>query len=251
MERYTLLELVNTVGESMDYETYNDIGETPESERITRICRTVFAKLLSTFGWKHLHTLARLEGLSDPNQPMLMKIPTEISRVHSVWYDRTPGDEDDLKVGNIAYLEDPQDFLRRIYQRKSTDDNVEEYETQDGLPLLIFTDRAPKFCTSFDDNVLVFDAYNSSVESTLHANKSMVYGVKAGAWQNENTFIPPLPAEHFPMYLSKCIVEANEKLRQVRMGGEQRDYNEMKNRMRRTQRVEEIERKPNYGWRRR
>lgn len=250
MEKYTLLELVNTVGETMDYETYNDIGETPESERIARIARTVFYKLLVDFDWKHLHVLTRLEGMNDTDRPMVMKVPENVSRVHSIWYDKTPDDGDDLKVGNVTYV-DPEEFLYKSYRRKSTRDNVSEYTTGDGQVLLIQTDKAPEYYTSFDDTHVVFDSFDSAVEHTLHAEKSMVYGVKGKVWTNENDFIPPLPAEHFPMYLSKVIVEANAKLRQVTMRDEMRDFTAAKNRMRRTQRVEELNEKPNYGWRRR
>jgi hypothetical protein len=247
MEKRTLLEMINDVAISLDYETVNNVSETPESERVANIIRNEYAKMMASLDYPHLKVATQLEGLGDVTRPNFMKVPDLISRVYSIRYDTTESGDTNSRIGGITFYEDPEEFLDLIYSRNTGDDNVEVYTTAEGVPIWTLTDTAPTFCTTFDDNILIFDAYDSAVDNTLQASKSLARGLRANAWVLANNFTPLMPVNMFPTFVSKCKVVANEQLRQVTLTTEARDAQIGLNRLSHSKRVREQKRKPNYG----
>jgi hypothetical protein len=248
MEKRTLLQIINDVAVSMDYETVNDISDTPEAERIARIARNEYSKLMSIDEWPHLKVVAPLEGLSDVTQPNFMRVPALVAQIDSIRYTSTETGDTDESIGNVEYIENFNEFLDKIYQRNTSDDAIEIFETDDGIPIWTYTDRAPTFCTSFDDDIIIFDAYNADEDSTLQSSKSLCIGLRAVAWEDDKDFIPALPINMFAMYISKVKVVANEQLRQVALTTEANDYQFHFNRLSRKKRVNQpTNTRPNYG----
>lgn len=247
MEKRTLLEIVNDVATSLDYETVSDIGETPESERIVRIARMCYMEIMSKEDWPHLKVVTRLESLSDPTKPFMLKIPTDLAEIHTIRYETTPDGSDRKTWQTIEYLPFPNDFLDKVLTRDTSRDEIEVYETEEGISIPVYIDRFPSFCTTFDDVHLVFDAFNEDVDSTLQNSKTVVNGISSKGWVNSNTFVPDMPARMFPLYEAKVRVKANEYLRQVRLSEDLYETRSGFNRLRRKTRVSEENRKPRYG----
>lgn len=247
MEKRTLLELINDVLTSLDYELINTIGDTPESDRVARIIRNEYSKLMSRDEWPHLNVATELTALGDVTRPNFMQVPSTVANVDHIRYDITETGDTNKIMKTITFYENPQDFLDIIYSRNTGDSNVTVYNTSEGIPIWTITDQAPSFCTTFDDDIIVFDAYNPSEDTTLQASKSLVLGLRGQAWTESDSFVPPMPVNMVAMFTSKCKVVANELMRQVTLTDEKRDYQIGMNRMHRQKRVDSKLQKPNYG----
>ena len=247
MEKRTLLEILNDVNGSLDYENVNTIGETPESEQVIRLIRGEYSKLMDRDDWPHLNVTTVLTALADVTRPNFMKVPATIAQIDSIRYNSTETGDTNNKITSITYYEDPNDFLDKIYSRNTGDSNVTVFNTAEGIPIWTITDQAPSFCTSFDDDIIIFDAYDSAEDTTLQASKSLVMGLRGSAWVEEDSFTPFMPVGMFSMFISKCKVVANEQLRQVSLATESRDFQVALNRQSRQKRVKNKITKPNYG----
>ena len=247
MERRTLLEMINDVMVSLDYETISNIGDTEESERVARIIRNEYSKLMDRLDWPHVKVVDQLNGLGDVTQPNFMQVPSTLAQIDSIRYDVTETGDAGKTIQDVTFYEDPNDFLDLVYSRNTGDSNVSIYNTGDGIPIWTLTDTGPSFCTTFDDDTIIFDAYNSSEDTTLQASKSIVRGLRGASWTEDESFTPSMPVDMFSLFVSKCKVVANEQLRQVTLATEARDSQILLNRASHKRRVRNYNRKPNYG----
>jgi len=247
MERRTLLEIINDVNTSLDYELVSTIGETPESDQVARIIRNEYSKLMDRLDWPHLKVVTELEGLADASRPNFMKVPASISQVTDIRYESTQAGDPNPRIRPITLYEDPNDFLDKVYSRNTSDADVTVYNTLEGIEIWTITNKPPTFCTTFDDNIIVFDAYDNIQDSTLQGSKSVCRALRADAWVETDSFVPSMPINMFSTFVSKCKVVANEQLRQIALNTEARDHQIGLNHMSRQQRIKNAVRKPNYG----
>ena len=100
-----------------------------------------------------------------------------------------------------------------VLNRDSLDATVETVEGFDDSVLLIYNDRQPTYWTSFDDEYLVFDSYDRTVDTTLQESKIQAYGYVEPTFVIRDTFVPDLPAKAFPYYLSTAKAKCFSVLR--------------------------------------
>ena len=199
----TLLKMVNKLLSDINSEVVNTLEDDDvEANQIASILEDVFYEIVNTSDKRHLGTLFKMEA-GQSSLPSSLTIPIAIKKIEWIRYNKKRDEEDHDRFEDVMYL-DPVDFLSRLELRKSTWSNVTEYTTEDGVPLNIFTDVQPTFWTSFDDNLIVFDSFDSEVDSALIPNKSKVYGFKEPEFIIQDNFIPDLPSEMFSFYLSKA-----------------------------------------------
>lgn len=75
-------------------------------------------------------------------------------------------------------------------------------------------DRQPQYCTIIKNFYVVFDSYDNTQDSTLQSDKSMVFGQMNPTWRMEDTFIPDLADEQFPLLLNEAKALAFFELKQ-------------------------------------
>lgn len=245
MEKRNLLEIVNDVATSMDYELVNTIGDTPESDQIARIIRNEYSKLMDRLDWPHLKVTTELEGLGDITQPTTMRVPDRMASIMDVRYDITAVGDIRMSTRVIDFIQDTREFLDRIYTRSTVDTTT--FTTPEGIPIWVYTDRAPSFYTTFDDNRLIFDAYDMTADTTLQGSKTICSGLRGPIWTVEDNFVPAMPVNMFSMFISKCKIVANEQLRQITLSTEIRDQQISLTHLGRQRRVQKDIQKPNYG----
>ena len=88
------------------------------------------------------------------------------------------------------YFIEPLDFLSRMDEQASGVTVVNDVLGE--TPLYIRNDRMPRYYTSFDDDHIVMDAYNSSVEDILQQTKTQVYGTVYPTFTQADDFEPDL-----------------------------------------------------------
>lgn len=205
--RMTLLEIVQRVLSAMNHDSVNSISSTVESRQIAEEAMVTYYDLMDRDEWPHLLQLIQLEGLSDTTKPNYMKIPAEAVRIDDIRYEDTISGGTNRSFKRIHQLT-PSEFLDMVLCRNSSDSNITVVENHNGIDMFIENDKAPEYWTTFDDEYIVFDSYDSAVETTMHANKSMVQAKVIPLWSSTDTFIPDMPDQMFSVYLSEVTAAA-------------------------------------------
>ncbi len=243
----TLLEIVQTVLEEIDGDTVNSITDTEESEQIAGFVKTVYRNIMSNNTWPHTRRAVTLTARSDSAFPSHMLVNEDVKEMISIRYNTIKNGETRKKYTLLTY-KDPDEFLNILNRRDSTATNVDTIIDDSGIELLIMNDKAPQYYTSFDDENLIFDSYDSAVDSTLQANKFQAQGYVIPTFTLDDDFIPDLPIDAFSMLIEEVISRAQLKLRQVQDAkSEQESQRQRRSMSRKNWVVSGGIRYPNYG----
>ena len=191
----TLLEIVQNILSDMDSENVNSISDSVEAEQVASIVEDTFFNMIATRTIPEHFELLKLTAASDSDYPTHFSYPTQCKHIENVWYEDKNGD-----YREITWCE-PMDFLRK------TDQVGEDYDTvldkNGGTKLRILNDEDPSFYTSFDDNWIVMNSYDSTVDSTLQASKVRAYGVVYPTFSQTDDFVPDLDNTMFPYLIAE------------------------------------------------
>jgi|SRR5690554_358857 len=241
----TLLQLVQDILSDTDGDEVNSIFDTVESTQVAKIVRSTYEAMMTNRSWPHMEKLITLNPYSNPAKPTHMQLPANVKNLLSLNYNK--GDTVRRQYQPIKWVE-PDDFLRITNREISTQPQVITVVDDSGIELLIRTDRAPSKFTSFDNKTLVFDSFDSSVESTLQASKVQARGEVYPEWRHEDDFIPDLPAEAFPALYEEALSTASIRIRQVQDAkAEQNSARQQRWLSRNINRIEHGVKYPDYG----
>lgn len=211
--KMTLLEIVQDILNSMDSDEVNTITETIESDQVAQIVKTSYYELISRRDWAHLKELFELDPSGTSSRPTHMRVPSRIVEVREVKYNKLKSGETRKKYSEVSYME-PEKFLVLSNARNNDESNITVVEDSTGVELLIKNDVAPTYWTSFDDEYMVFDSYDSAVDTTLQSSKTQCWGIRQPQWTNSDSFTPDLPDDAFPLLLAEAKSVAQFQVRQ-------------------------------------
>jgi len=214
MAKPTLLAIVQEILNDMTSDEVNSIDETEESDQVTLICKSVYMNMIGIGHWPHMFSNYQLTGLADTSKPTHMGIPDNVIYVDKVRYNKIDTAGDRLNLVEIHYL-DPQEFLRTVLMRNEDETDVVAVNDSSGEVLLIKNAVNPTYWTSFDDDFIVFDSYDATLDTTMQASKSSIWGQRLATFGLTDTSVPDLPEKIFPMYVAKCKSACTYKLRQT------------------------------------
>ncbi len=201
----TVLEMVQAVLQSIEADPVNELDETPEAVSVKHIVRDAYLDMATQSDQPWLRAKGTLTGLGDTDQPTTMEIPSDVKRLLWVRYNNRP-----------VHWRDPLSFQKLLDGRIIAADSI---TTVDGY----FNDRAPQWWTTFDDQFIVFDAYDSDEEATLQTSNSMIWAEYTPVWTDDDgDFIPLLPEHLFPALLSEAKADAWQILKQTTNPREER-----------------------------
>lgn len=198
MPKYTLLEIVQKVLSDMDAEPVNSIGDTTESDQIASIVEDTFYSMITNRLIPEHKSLIKLTSVSDSNRPTHFKYPTNTNNITGVWYDTS---SDDSFEYHEIYWKEPVEFLEMVDRVESDYDNVTDFTA--GTNLRIKNNKSPEYYTSFDDEYIVMDAYDSSISSTLTTAKARAYGTTYPTFTISDEFVPDIDEHLFPYLLAE------------------------------------------------
>jgi hypothetical protein len=195
MAKYTLLDMTQSILSAMDSDAVSTIDETVEAVQVADLVKEAYFELLSQRDWPFLFELGELIALADLNNPTKMKMVDTWNKIKWIRYDRA----------EVEYLS-PADFTAMIDQRTPQLNVVNSL----GFGL----NRNPTYWTSYDDEHIIFDSYNSTVESTLSQSKTKVYAALAPTWVHDDTFTPNIPEKFFPTLIAEAKAQSFINLKQ-------------------------------------
>lgn len=209
MAKMTLLSMVQNILSALDSDEVNSISDTVESMQVAEVVRETYDELFSNTDKPSLMALAQLDAMSDTNLPNYMLIPQDVDNVYWIKYDyQTEGDTDYQEVKYAT----PQEFLSWTGQRRGAD-YCTEVRDPSGVRFWIDTTKNPQYWTSFDNETIIFDSFDSDLDTTLQNSKSLAWVSKTAEFSLSDDYIPPIDAKHFPMLLaeSKSVCFINIK----------------------------------------
>ena len=214
MPKLTVLEMTQDILSDLDSDEVNSINDSVESLQVAQILKSTYFNIIDGRDWPHLYQNFQLTASGTTARPTHMRLPDNIIDVSWIKYDCKEFGETRDRVKPIQYKA-PTDFLELLEQRDSTDATVTEVVDTSNISMNIYNDRAPLYFTSFDNEYVVFDAYDIAIDTTLQTSKTSCYGKVYPTWTMADTFIPDLPTQSFSYLLNEAKSTASLRLKQV------------------------------------
>lgn len=210
--KMTLLEMTQNILDAMDSDEVNAIGDTTESRQVAGFVKEAYFDLVAQRDWPFLKFYGSLTALGDVSHPTKMEFPTNVDKVYWIKYNKK----------EIKFL-DPKTFQNMLDLRSAQTGVI------DLNGYIINAD--PVYWTTFDDNFVYMDGYDSSVDTTLQASKSTAYMLLSPDWTHEDEFTPTLPNKMFPQLLADAKGTSFLNMKQTAHQKEERKSQRLRVRM--------------------
>lgn len=247
-----LLQIVQTILSALDSDEVNSIDDTVESMQVATLLRQLYYDIAVDLDLKEHEGMLEINASGDPDKPVLMTIPSDVSDVKWIKYDcKEDGDTAPL-YQDVKFMEF-NDFIEMTQSlRESTNTGVMtitiDTETFD---IVYRNDKHPSYFTTLDGTTLIFDSYDADIDTTLVKNKSMVFGNRYPTFTLSNTFTPDLDPTQFSYFINKAKVRAFLELKQTQnpeaVSETRRQKIVQQVRKYRTQGLTSFERRPKFG----
>lgn len=214
MAAMTLLEMVQDILSDLDSDEVNNISDTVEALQVAQILKTTYFNIIDGKDWPHLYQFFQLEASGSTSKPTHMRLPDSAINLEYIKYNKkeTGGAYD--KYIDITY-KTPVEFMKLLDERHSDGTNILVVTDATGISMNILNDQAPTYYTSFDNEHVIFDSYDSAVENTLMSSKTQGYGKVYPEWTSTDSFVPDLPVQSFSYLLNEAKAVAFVVLKQA------------------------------------
>lgn len=212
--KMTLLEIVQDILSSMESDEVNSIGDTVESLQVAQEVRTTYFELMSTFDFPSHEGLISLSPSNDPDRPTVLKLPDNIKEIKWITYNQGTVEAPDYQE---VRFQEPELFFRYATIYNNGQQPVTLVDN-----FYVFNDRGPTYWTTFDNNQILFNGWNSSVDTTLQESKVMCWGFTFRDFDLSDDFIPDLDVSIFPLLLSEAKKACFVNFKQVSNANEER-----------------------------
>jgi hypothetical protein len=192
----TLLQIVQSILSDMDSEDVNSISDTVEAQQIASVVEDTYYNIIAAREIPEHNKLLSLTAMSDSAKPTHFKYPTNTKSIKRIEYNVGSVAEKDFQ--EIEWV-DPVVFLDRM------DETGLLVETYDGnLDIFVTTDEPPRYYTSFDDEYIIMNSYDSSVEASLQSSKSRAFGSVYPTFSQTDSFEPDIDNTMLPLLLAEA-----------------------------------------------
>jgi hypothetical protein len=211
--KYSLLTMTQAILSSMDSDEVNNITDTVEATQVATVIRTAYLDMVARAQLPEQYELFNLAAKPTGYPPTCLRIPDEYNNLEWIKYDTRLSTETDPAFTLIPFIS-REEFLDRMHSLVLSDDNVES--TLVGTVRYMYVDdAAPTVYTTFDDNTVMFDSYDSAVGTGVVASRSLAYGRKAVTFTLTNAFaFPELDDEQHTLLLNEAKALAWFELKQ-------------------------------------
>lgn len=187
----TLLELVQSILNDLDGEPVNSVFDTEEAQQCASVIRDTYFNIIAARETPEHDELLKLTALSDSAKPVVFLYPTNLKEIRMFEYN-----------GKEIYWKDPIKFLDSL-PSTGQDDTVDFTHPINSVTLTVRTDKDPRYYTSFDNEYIICDSYDSAVDTTLQESKSRCWGTKYPTFTMSDSFTPDISETMFPYLLAE------------------------------------------------
>lgn len=193
MPNPTLLDLVQDLLSASSGDTVNSIFDTAEAEQVARIVGDCYKVLRVRLSIPEVYGLFELEASGTSTKPVYMTRPSTFQTIDWVRYDAKEAISDPSEYQNVECIT-LEEFLSRSNDLDPTQDFVDSgtYSVNNAsVELRYRNDEAPSYFAFLSPTELVFNSYDSTVDTTLQKTKTLCYGRKSQAFSLEDTWEIP------------------------------------------------------------
>lgn len=209
----TLLELVQDILSAIDADEVNSIDDTVEATQVATVIKNVYLAMASNRNWAGQKKLISFDHSGTPDRPTHIKSPENLKELHLFNYNVTR-DNLTIEMREVRY-QYPDEFLRLCSHRGINTPNTKVVTDFGGTPLVVLTNKAPSYWTSFDDTYIVCDSYDIKVDDALKASKTQLHATLFPSFSLVDSFVPDMPIEAFAGLLAEAKSVAFVEVKQV------------------------------------
>jgi len=214
--KYTHLEMVQRILESMDSDEVNSYADTVESAAVSNIIRETFFYLSPRLDLPIQQTFFQLTASGDNNKPVLMTMPSDQIDFEYLKY-REANSDGDTTYKEVAFV-DLETFYDRTFSLEESRTEVETMTVSlDGtnFTFKFRNDANPTEYTVVDNYNVIFNSYDTTVDGTLQSSKTLCYGTQEQTYTLSDTFTPNLDHDQFQVLLNEAKQQAHSELKQT------------------------------------
>lgn len=232
--KYTLLEMTKEVLRSIGGDEVDSIEDTIESTTVAHLIKTCYFDIVNSSDYKEHKDLFNFTSTSE-STPTLLTRPDSVDYLEWFKYNvrSTVMDGESAILENpIADAVDPtegdvwkdmgylstKDFLEYIHTFNQMDQYTGSYPHNTGTfvaQIYYKSNKAPEFWTSFDDENVILDSFDSYLETFLRTDKTLGYGKVQPSWTHSDNYTPDLDGKEFPLLLNEAKASAWAEIKQV------------------------------------
>lgn len=209
----TLLEIVQKVLSETGYDEVDSISDTVDSQQVAMIVESVFEEIRELNDLPSGLTYFQLNA-TGTSTPTVMSIPDGVHEIVELEYNvkEDSGDPDNFQPIRQVDL---VTFYRASNQLDETGTDVDTVSIAGATSYKIRNDVAPSMFTVYNDKYILFNAYNSALETNLQKVKSRCLGYKYATFQMTDSFDIPLSPQLLLLLEEKSKARVNSSLRQT------------------------------------
>lgn len=192
----TLLEITQSILSDMDSEDVNSISDSSEALQVANVVRDTFYNIVTNREVPEHKELLKLTAASNSEFPTHFRYGDSVTNIETVWYEASDGYYQEIK------WKDPLDFLS-LTDKSNGEDVQVVTDKNGGTKLRIRNTQNPSFYTSFDDNWIVMNSFDNTVDTTLQSSKVRAYGVVYPTFSVTDGFTPDLDEKMFPYLIAE------------------------------------------------
>lgn len=259
----------------MSSDEVNSISDTTESLQVAQIIKNKFYDIVARGDLPEQTTFFQLDPSDDPTKPTLMFSPDHVASIEWLKYFNSnpsegqqedqfgafshdldvdivgsPDAADSVPAPGYEYVTmiSIQQFLDMINRFNPTESNVKSFQFSDDAGLQNFTfyyknDAQPKWCTMISNKYVIFDSFDNTQDDTLQASKTLGYGQVVPQFLMQDTFVPNIDDQVFPLLIAEATALAFFELKQM---PHQKAEQEIKRGWSYIQKKKSIDNKPTY-----
>ena len=192
----TLLQGVQSILSDMDSEDVNAIADSVEAQQVASVVEDTYFNIIAARDIPEHNKLIPLVSLASSARPTHFTYPARTKELIRVDYNIGTASVPDYR--EIVYVE-PIVFLNRMDQTGKKVTTVDQ-----SVELFVGSDREPSYYTSFNDNHIIMDAYDVSVEANLASNKTRAFCSIYPTFSQTDSFVIDLDQTLMPLLLAEA-----------------------------------------------
>jgi hypothetical protein len=215
--KMTLLEMDQAILSSLGSDEVNSVSDTTESLQVCEVIKQVYFNMLARSDLPMQEEFFQLDGSTDITQPVLMYRPTNVSKMEWIKYFDNSSPPDSIQYKYVTILPVRQ-FVDMVNSFNPTMTDTETFTFTANGKSFTFNykiNKQPQFCTVLQNFYVIFDSYDTAVDSTLQSSKTMCWGEVLPAWSLTDTFVPDIDDQQFPLLLNESKSLAFLELKQM------------------------------------
>lgn len=215
--KLTLLEMVQHILAAMGSDEVNSYDDTVESYQVALLIQQAFYDCAVELGLPEHETMFELNASGTSTKPCIMFLPSNATRMDRMYYDKRDSGDTTSDMQEVKFLPFKEFTSMQNALREETTGVGEQVVTNNGesFNFMYRSDQHPMYYTTMDDNTILFDGFDSSVDTTLQKSKTMCYGSVYPTFTLSNSAYADLDPTQFPYLLAKAKTRAFNELKQT------------------------------------